>query len=73
MLNYRISDGSNKRLLLSTSRMYYLKKQSANTKGAFKKQLQAKQQVLLNNQFQVNPATVSHTVNMAAISGKGQK
>ena len=53
--------------------MYYFKKQSQIPK-ALLKQLQAKkQQVLLNNQFQVNPATVSYTVNMAAISGKGQE
>lgn len=73
ILNYRISDGSNKTLNKLSFRMYYFKKQSQIPK-ALLKQLQAKkQQVLLNNQFQVNPLTVSYTVNTAALSGKGQE
>lgn len=77
VLNYRISDGSNKTLNKLNFRLYYFKKQSQIPKSLLK-QLQAKkQQVLLNNQFQANPATVSYSVNMNAVaapaSGKGQE
>lgn len=73
LLNYRISDGSNKTLNKIGFRMYYFKRKSQIPPGLLR-QLQAKkQQVLLNNQFQANPATVSYTVNTAALSGKGQE
>lgn len=75
ILNYRVSDGSNKTLNKIGFRMYYFKRKSQIPRSLLRELQAKKQQVLLNNQFQSNPATVSYTVNTAAtaLSGKGQE